>query len=392
MPHIFISYSTSNQNAANRLCAVLERNDHQCWIASRDIPPGAAWPEAIATAIRDSQLMISLVSEEACRSRQIARELENADALDLPVLPIRLDATPLQGQFKYFLGNRQWLDLFDGSPDDNEEALLQAVRAQRHGPQMASQQTQPSPIRPELATRVGRDDGHLRGTAIHAVIAELKTVVVNFVSVVARREKALENFDLTSSNTIFFAARFLVYMSVISIALHIPAWRAQGVPFGQLGFMLSALAGELIEMIALCFALYAIIRVLGSKVDLQPFFSAFCLMSAFVLMSNVCLVPVHAMSISAQARDLGAFFDRATSIADQLSVWSLAVLFISTATSVGLKILFLTALLKTFSPESQLGVIKRTMCFALGAASWIVILLVFSQPFEANLYKSFGGD
>ena len=38
---VFISYSSKNKNAAVAICHILEENEIKCWMAPRDIPPGA---------------------------------------------------------------------------------------------------------------------------------------------------------------------------------------------------------------------------------------------------------------------------------------------------------------------------------------------------------------
>jgi TIR domain len=64
-------------------------------MAPRDIEPGAAWPEAIVRAVADGLLMITVVSRDAYRSRQMARELERTDNEGVPILPIRVDGAAL---------------------------------------------------------------------------------------------------------------------------------------------------------------------------------------------------------------------------------------------------------------------------------------------------------
>ena len=47
---VFISYSSKDKPAADAACAVLESKGIRCWIAPRDIIPGADWGESIIEA------------------------------------------------------------------------------------------------------------------------------------------------------------------------------------------------------------------------------------------------------------------------------------------------------------------------------------------------------
>jgi hypothetical protein len=394
MPHVFISYTNKNKAIAEQLCAVLERNGLRCWIAPRDIPPGYAWAETIVTAIGESQIMIAVISQDALRSEHMAHELEGADTNRVPILPIRLDATPLKGQFQYFLGNKQWLDLRDRSPDDYETDVVNAVRtlqARSSESPAAGQRPQPtlSPAQPGTAPRLAYRSRPGRG--VHTIVDELREVIVTFVAVAMRREKALADFNLSDSRTLFFALRFLIYVSLASVILHIPAWSAQGIRFGHPAFMPSVLAEALIEQIALCFVLYAAIRLFRGTADPQQYFCAFCLLCAYQLMSDVCLIPVQVRAIAVQTPDIEQFVRRAAAMGDQVSIGDLAVLLVAGTASIGLRLIFLLALFRAFHITDQLGVARAAMSLVIGIAMWTVSLLVISQPFQANLYTAFRG-
>src|SRR5579884_2349304 len=45
--HVFISYATPDQEAADRLCRLLEEQGIGCWIAPRDVTPGGEYGVAI---------------------------------------------------------------------------------------------------------------------------------------------------------------------------------------------------------------------------------------------------------------------------------------------------------------------------------------------------------
>jgi hypothetical protein len=47
--HVFISHSSRDKQAADAVCAALEAQLFQCWIAPRNITPGADWDRRSST-------------------------------------------------------------------------------------------------------------------------------------------------------------------------------------------------------------------------------------------------------------------------------------------------------------------------------------------------------
>ncbi len=68
---VFISYATSDKTIADAVCHALEAAGVRCWIAPRDIPPGADRREAIATAIGASRVVVVVFSSHANGPAQI---------------------------------------------------------------------------------------------------------------------------------------------------------------------------------------------------------------------------------------------------------------------------------------------------------------------------------
>lgn len=125
---IFISYSQGDKAAAEEVCRVLESNGVTCWIAPRNIPPGATWANSIVQAIESCRAMILICSGHSNESRQMSRELQLADERKLPILPARLEPVALKGEYSYYLNLTQWLDLFPGAIADHSATLVSAVR------------------------------------------------------------------------------------------------------------------------------------------------------------------------------------------------------------------------------------------------------------------------
>lgn len=124
---VFISYSSKDKEAANAVCARLESEGINCWIAPRDIPPSARYAQAIIEGINRSRLMIFIFSSRTTESDHIESEIDRAYNKRIPIIPLRIEDVPLTGSFEYYLSTAQW---FDALPplEKNLERLPGVVR------------------------------------------------------------------------------------------------------------------------------------------------------------------------------------------------------------------------------------------------------------------------
>src|SRR5580700_5847049 len=88
---VFISYAHQDKAAADAACAKIEAEGIRCWIAPRDVPPGAEWAAAIVEAIDQCRAMVLIFSSNANQSRQIHREVQRAFEREVPVVPLRIE-------------------------------------------------------------------------------------------------------------------------------------------------------------------------------------------------------------------------------------------------------------------------------------------------------------
>jgi hypothetical protein len=109
---VFISYSSKDKPAADAACAVLESKGIRCWIAPRDIIPGADWSESIINALNQSRAFVLVFSSYANSSPQIKREVERAVNQRLPVIPLRIEDVAPAKSLEYFISTPHWLDAF----------------------------------------------------------------------------------------------------------------------------------------------------------------------------------------------------------------------------------------------------------------------------------------
>ena len=101
---VFICHSSKDKAVADAVCATLEQQRVRCWIAPRDIGPGAEWGEAIVSAIQSSRVMVLIFSESANESPQIRREVERAVHNKVVIVPMRIEDVLPQKSLEYFIG------------------------------------------------------------------------------------------------------------------------------------------------------------------------------------------------------------------------------------------------------------------------------------------------
>jgi hypothetical protein len=109
---VFISYSSRDKTTADGMCALLEANGIRCWVAPRDILPGADWGESIIDAINGAKVFVLVFSANANSSVQIKREVERAVHKGLPIIPFRIEDVVPAKSLEYFLSTPHWLDAF----------------------------------------------------------------------------------------------------------------------------------------------------------------------------------------------------------------------------------------------------------------------------------------
>jgi hypothetical protein len=108
--HAFISHSSRDHELAKRVCEVLEGHGVICWIAPRDIDPGAPYDEEILRGIGCSQTFILLLSDAANESPHVKRELMVAIRAGHAVYPIRIQEVQPGPKLEYLLEGIHWVD------------------------------------------------------------------------------------------------------------------------------------------------------------------------------------------------------------------------------------------------------------------------------------------
>lgn len=128
-PDIFISYASQDAAVANAVVAALEGKGIKCWIAPRDVTPGALYADEIIRSINGAKALVVVLSKSAVASPHVGKEVERASSKRRPIITLRTDTTPLTNALEYFLSESQWVDLAGDGTEVAFAKIVNAVRA-----------------------------------------------------------------------------------------------------------------------------------------------------------------------------------------------------------------------------------------------------------------------
>ena len=126
---VFISYASQDAAVADAVVGALERAGLKCWIAPRDVVPGALDADEIVRAIDEAKVVVVVLSEAAAASSQVGKEIERASSKRRRIVALRADATALPRALEYFLSESQWIDVGSGGIEAAAAKLIDAVRS-----------------------------------------------------------------------------------------------------------------------------------------------------------------------------------------------------------------------------------------------------------------------
>ena len=124
---VLISYSSRNMGVAVAICSALEGKGVRCWIAHRDIPPGAQFYGSVYYAIKSAKVMVLVYSRDSNRSRMVEAEVEAAITTGIGIIVFRLEDIPYSKSLSYFLASCHQLDAMLPPLEERIKELCDAV-------------------------------------------------------------------------------------------------------------------------------------------------------------------------------------------------------------------------------------------------------------------------
>ena len=170
---VFISYSSRDRAAVESIVRALQRARESVWL-DREIGPGESWWREILGQIRECEVFIAALSENWEHSRACRSELEYAQALGTPIIPVQIG--PLKSMVLNRVGHLQIVD-YRVPTADTGIALTTEVRAKRDRPRPRRSSWPPEPPVPfEYLMRFNSQlDQSLGPREQEAILNELRT-------------------------------------------------------------------------------------------------------------------------------------------------------------------------------------------------------------------------
>jgi hypothetical protein len=124
---VMISYATADRAVADRVCSRLEQKGLCCWIAPRDVVPGASYAAEVIDAINSSRALVLVLSRRANESPHVLREVERAVSKGVCVIPFKTGSFELSKPMEYLVSSQHWFAAPDPPTDASVEQLACAV-------------------------------------------------------------------------------------------------------------------------------------------------------------------------------------------------------------------------------------------------------------------------
>jgi len=126
---IFLSYSRGDWQFTSWLSSVLEAAGHRTWLDERGISGGADWRGSITSAIDAAKAVVVVVSPEALASTWVRREIEYAEHMRIPIVPVMARSADLPSWYQLAFGALQRIDLTEETRrEEAQQALDTAIR------------------------------------------------------------------------------------------------------------------------------------------------------------------------------------------------------------------------------------------------------------------------
>ena len=108
--HVFLSYSRVDNEMMQRVKDSLRQVGLKVWTDEGIVPGTPSWKEAIEDAIRETEILVVLMSPDSNKSVWVQREIDYADVQDVQIIPILIRDEP-KDSVPFALAGSQFIDL-----------------------------------------------------------------------------------------------------------------------------------------------------------------------------------------------------------------------------------------------------------------------------------------
>ena len=125
---VFISYANWDKKYADAACHYIEQEGVRCFIAPRDIRPGADWATSINAAIAEAKVFVLILTPNSNTSDQVLREVNLAVKNRLEIITFKVENVALDKGLEYYIGISHWLDALTKPLEKHLKTLADCVK------------------------------------------------------------------------------------------------------------------------------------------------------------------------------------------------------------------------------------------------------------------------
>jgi hypothetical protein len=149
--YVFLCHATEDKAVATAICEALEAGGVPCWIAPRNIKPGADYSGAIVKAIGEAKALVLVLSTHSNESEHVKREVERAVSRGVSIIPFRIEEVLPSQTLEYFISTTQWVDAFTPPLEKHVDYLVANLKEQVPPEAKATKAAEPEAPHPPRA-------------------------------------------------------------------------------------------------------------------------------------------------------------------------------------------------------------------------------------------------
>ncbi len=130
---VFMSHSSKDHKQAKELVRLIEKANHSCWYAPRNIHTSQDYSQVIHEVMGSCRSIVVLLSEHSLLSPNVRAEIRIAFDLNIPIFPIKIDHCQPEKNLMYHLGGSQWLDAISKSDEEIAKTVIAGLEKRGSG-------------------------------------------------------------------------------------------------------------------------------------------------------------------------------------------------------------------------------------------------------------------
>ncbi len=124
---VFISYSSIDSIWAEKIFNNLKNIGLSCWKAPEDIPPGSNYQKEIPKGLRETYILVAVLTENSERSKWCYKEIGTAIGSGHIVVPVKIQNYTSSEQFRFLMEGEQIFPAYEYIDEEGEIKMLEKL-------------------------------------------------------------------------------------------------------------------------------------------------------------------------------------------------------------------------------------------------------------------------